>query len=205
MTAIVIALALAGAPQAGDEGWIPLFNGKDLTGWKVSENPGSARVEDGCIVVNGPRAHCFYVGEVRNHDFKDFEFKCEVLIKPGSNSGIYFHTAWQEKGWPEKGFEAQICSDDYKDPRKTGSLYGIKDLSESPVKDGEWFEYHILVRGRKVEIRLNGKTVNEWVQPDDYAPKQFKGRILGSGTFAFQCHDPKSEVRFRNIRVKPLD
>ena len=191
--------------QEKEEGFISLFNGKDLTGWKVSENPGSARVEDGKIVTNGPRGHVFYVGDVKGHVFKNFEFKAEVLIKPGSNAGIYFHTEYQEKGWPDKGFEAQICSNGYKDPKKTGSLYGIKDLAESPVKDDEWFEYHILVKGKKVEIRLNGKTVNEWTQPDDYTPKQFKGRILGSGTFALQCHDPNSTVWFRHLRVKPLD
>jgi hypothetical protein len=200
---LAVAVALLAAPQ--EEGFVSLFNGKDLSGWKVSENPASARVEDGKIVTNGPRAHVFYAGDVKNHVFKNFEFKADVLIKPGSNAGIYFHTEYQDKGWPEKGFEAQVCSNGYKDPRKTGSLYGIKDLAESPVKDDEWFEYHILVKGKKVEIRLNGKTVNEWTQPDDYAPKQFKGRVLGSGTFALQCHDPGSTVYFKNLRVKPLD
>ncbi len=196
---------LAALAQDKDEGFVSLFNGKDLSGWKVSENPASARVEDGKLVTNGPRAHVFYVGDVKSHVFKNFEFKCDVLVKPGSNAGIYFHTEFQEKGWPDKGFECQVCSKDYKDPKKTGSLYGVKDLAESPVKDDEWFEYHILVKGRKVEIRLNGKSVNEWTQPDDYAAKGFKGRILGSGTFALQCHDPGSTVWFKNLRVKPLE
>jgi hypothetical protein len=201
--ALLAALALA-APQ--EEGWISLFNGKDFTGWKVNENPKSARVEDGKIVCNGERAHVFYVGEAGKHDFKNFEFKAEVLCKPNSNSGIYFHTAFQEKGWPEKGFEAQVCAATYtKDPKKTGGLYAIKDVAECPVKDDEWFEYHILVKGKKVELRINGKTTAEWTQPDDWKPPRgMAGRVLSSGTFALQCHDPGSTVWFRNLRVKPL-
>jgi hypothetical protein len=201
MKTLALALALI-APQ--EDGWHSLFNGKDLTGWKANENPESFKVEDGKIVVNGQRSHLFYVGEVNKGVFKNFEFKAEVLIKPNSNSGIYFHTTFQDKGWPDKGFESQVCAMGYKDPRKTGSLYAIKDLAESPVKDDEWFEYHIVVNGKKVEIKLNGKTVNEWTQPDDYSPKQFKGRILDKGTFAIQGHDPGSTVWFRKIAVKPL-
>jgi hypothetical protein len=203
MKTLALAFALcAVGPQ--EDGWHSLFNGKDLTGWKANENPACFKVEDGKIVVNGDRCHLFYVGDVNKAVFKNFEFKADVLIKPGSNSGIYFHTAFQEKGWPDKGFESQVCAAGYKDPRKTGSLYAIKDLGESPVKDDEWFEYHIVVVGKKVEIKLNGKTVNEWTQPDDYSPKQFKGRILDKGTFAIQGHDPGSTVWFKNIKVKPL-
>ncbi len=188
-----------------EDGFISLFNGKDLTGWKANESPESFRVEDGKIVVNGKRSHLFYVGDVKDHVFKNFEFKAEVLIKPNSNSGIYFHTEWQDKDWPAKGFECQVCAAGYKDPRKTGSLYAIKDLAESPVKEDEWFEYHILVKGKKVEIRLAGKSVNEWTQPDDFTAKQFKGRILDKGTFALQGHDPGSTVWYKNLRVKPLE
>jgi hypothetical protein len=201
MKTAALALALL-APS--EDGWVSLFNGKDLDGWKANESPESFKVEDGKIVVNGQRSHLFYVGEVNKGVFKNFEFKAEVLIKPNSNSGIYFHTIFQDKGWPDKGFEAQVCAAGYKDPRKTGSVYAIKDLAESPVKEDEWFEYHIVVNGKKVEIKLNGKTVNEWTQPDDYTPKQFKGRILDKGTFALQGHDPGSTVWYRKIQVKVL-
>ena len=187
-----------------EKGWISLFNGKDLSGWKVSENPGSVRVEDGKIVTNGRRAHCFYVGKVRDHDFRNFEFKAEVLCKANSNAGIYFHTKYQEKGWPSKGFEAQVCSAGYRDKRKTGSLYAIKDVAKPPVGDDVWFDYHIIVKGKSVTIRINDKVVTEWTQPADYTPRQFKGRILDRGTFALQAHDPGSTVYFRNLRVKPL-
>src|SRR6267143_1582849 len=77
--------------------WISLFDGKSLTNWKVGYNAGTFTVEDGMIVAHGPTAHLFYDGDVQQHNFKNFEFKAEVMTTPGSNSGIYFHTAWQEK------------------------------------------------------------------------------------------------------------
>jgi hypothetical protein len=199
---MMLALALL---ALGGEDWISLFNGKDLTGWKVNEAPEGVKVEDGKIVLNGKRAHVFYVGDVKGADFKNFEFKAEVLIKPNSNSGIYFHTKFQPDGWPAAGFESQVCANGYKDPRKTGSLYAVKDLAESPVKEDEWFTYHIKVVGKKVEISLNDKLVNEWTQPDDWTPpKGMAGRKLASGTFALQVHDPGSTVWYRNLQVKPL-
>lgn len=200
-----MSLILALLALTQDDGFVSIFNGKDLTGWKVNEAPEGVKVEDGKLIVNGNRAHVFYAGEVAGANFKNFEFKAEVLIKPGSNSGIYFHTKFQDKDWPAAGFESQVCSQAYKDPRKTGSLYAVKDLAESPVKDDEWFEYHIKVVGKKVEISLNGKLVNEWTQADDYTPpKGMAGRKLGSGTFALQVHDKGSTVMYKNIRVKPL-
>lgn len=201
---MMITLALTAMLQDAD-GWVSLFNGKDLTGWKVNEAPEGVKVEDGNIVISGKRAHVFYAGDVKGANFKNFEFKAEVFVKPNSNSGIYFHTKFQDEGWPDNGFESQVCAAGYKDPRKTGSLYAVKDLAESPVKDEEWFEYHIKVVGKKVEIAINGKKVNEWTQPDDWkSPKGFKNRVLGSGTFALQVHDPGSKVMYRNLRVKPL-
>ena len=199
-------LFLALAPgQEKEEGFVSLFNGKDLTGWKANESPETFKVEDGKLIANGKRSHLFYVGDVKNHDFKNFELKAQVLCKPNSNSGIYFHTAFQDKGWPDKGFECQVCSNAYSDPRKTGSLYAVKDVAEAPAKDDEWFDYHIIVKGKSVTTKINGKVAVEWTQPDDYSPKQFKGRILSSGTFAIQGHDPGSRVEYKNIRVKPLE
>jgi hypothetical protein len=201
---IAIAVLLCARQEKKEDGFIGLFNGKDLTGWKAGENTDTWKVEDGHMVTHGPRSHLFYVGEVNNHVFKNFELRADVLCKPVSNSGIYIHTEYQEKNWPDKGFECQICTDGFKDARKTGSIYGVKDLDKSPVKDDEWFEYHILVQGKKIEIRMNGKTVNEWTQPDDYQPKMFKGRIIGSGTIALQGHDAGSIVWFKNVRIKPM-
>ena len=192
----------AASPSMDDEGWISLFDGETLDGWQASENPSSFTVEDGRNVVHGERAHLFYVGDVENHTFKNFEFKADVMTAPGANSGLYFHTAYQEEGWPAKGYEAQVNNTYESDPRKTGSLYGIDDVMEAPAPDNEWFTEHIIVQGKTIIIKVNDKTLVEYTEPDSVM--QEGGRMLDSGTFALQAHDPDSRVYYRNIMVKPL-
>lgn len=188
------------------EGWISLFDGETLEGWKASENPESVWVEDGMIVCHGPRAHLFYLGPVEAHTFKNFEFKIDAMAYPGANSGVYFHTEYQEEGWPGKGHEAQINHSQESERRRTGSLYGVVDILESPVEDHEWFNLHIIVKEKNVKIIIDGEIVVNYTQPDDYvAPENRPGRILDSGTFALQAHDPDSRVLFKNIYVKPLE
>ena len=114
---MVLLSIMAGATQAQDDGWIKMFNGKDLEGWKVNENKKSVFIEDGCIVTNGPRAHVFYMGEKGIADFKNFHFKAKVKTMPKSNSGIYFHTKFLKSGWPNKGYEAQV-NNTQSDPKK---------------------------------------------------------------------------------------
>jgi len=184
-------------------GWESLFDGKTLNGWKASENKNTFSVRDGMIVASGPRSHLFYVGPIQNANFKNFELKAEVMTKPGSNSGIYFHTEYQETGWPSKGYEAQV-NNTHTDWRKTGSLYAVKDVNESPTKDNEWFTEHIIVRDKRIIIKVNGKTMVDWTEPEDFALEGQPGRKLSSGTFALQGHDPKSVVYFKNIMVKSV-
>jgi hypothetical protein len=185
------------------KGWQNLFDGKTLDGWKASENKNTFSVRDGMIVAVGPRSHLFYVGPIQNANFKNFELKADVMTKPGSNSGIYFHTEYQETGWPSKGYEAQV-NNTHSDWRKTGSLYAVKDVNESPAKDNEWFTEHIIVRDKRIIIKVNGKTTVDWTEPEDFTLEGQPGRKLSSGTFALQGHDPKSVVYFKNIMVKPL-
>jgi hypothetical protein len=203
-------LALLVAPLTNaQDGWIPLFNGKDLTGWKVGGNVASFSVQDGAIVSNGPTAHCFYDGDVSNHHFKNFELMVDILTEPGANGGVYFDTEYQEQGFPARGFEVQV-NNTHSDPIKTGSLYHVVDLSAQDirdiVKDNEWFTEDILVQGNTVIIRLNGRQVVQWTQPEGWAgTRDFAQRRIGAGgTIALQGHDPKSIVHYRNIRIKPL-
>ena len=185
--------------------WVSLFDGHSLNGWKVGENAGTFSVKDGQIIVHGPTAHLFYEGDYKNHDFKNFELKLDVMTYPGANSGIYFHTQYQESSWPEKGFEVQV-NNSHTDWKRTGSLYDVVNIKETYVKDMEWFTEYIKVEGKHVIVKLNDKTVVDYTEPNDYkpAPGQ-KGHFLSSGTFALQGHDPKSEVHFKNIMVKALD
>ena len=181
-----------------------IFDGKSLDGWKASDAPGTFTVSDGELVVQGERSHLFYLGPVGNHDFKNFEVKAEVMAKAGANSGFYFHTAWQETGWPDAGFEVQV-NNTHKDPKKTAGLYDLKDNLEAPAKDDEWFTLTIRVEGKHVITKVNDKVIIDYVESDDFQPSpKHPGRKIDHGTFAIQGHDPASEVHFKNIRVKPL-
>jgi hypothetical protein len=186
--------------------WMSLFDGKSLDGWKVGDNANTFSVEDGSIVAHGPTAHLFYDGPVGQHNFKNFEFKADVMTMPGSNSGIYFHTAYQEKSWPKKGYEVQV-NNSHTDWRRTGSLYGIQDVKEVYVKDNEWFTEYIKVEGKRVIIKVNDNTVVDYMEPpnvNEIRGANDKERVISSGTFALQGHDPNSKVYFRNIVVKSL-
>ena len=184
------------------EGWVHLFNGKNLDGWRINENPNSFSVENEMIKVDGPRAHMFYAGDVENHNFKNFEIKVDIMTKPGANSGFYFHTAYQEEGWPKKGYEVQV-NNTHTDWRKTSGLYAIDDVKEPPTKDNEWFTMHIIVNGKHIVTKLNGETMVDFTEPEGGNPSNADRRI-DSGTFCIQAHDPKSVVYYRNIMVKPL-
>ena len=185
--------------------WISLFDGESLEGWTASQDRETFRVEDGLIVAHGPRSHLYYTGPVADHDFKNFELEVEVLTTPGSNSGIYFHTEFQDEGWPARGYEAQV-NNSHTDPRLTGSLYGIEDVLEKKVRDNEWFVQRISVRDQRILIQVNRETVVDYTEPEDpQRPEDMGGRLLSSGTIALQGHDPGSKVFYREVRVKLLD
>jgi hypothetical protein len=196
----------AEAPKPDKDGWFHLFNGKNLDGWKISEdNPETFKVVDGHIVAHGEAAHLFYDGPVENHDFKNFEYECEVMTKPKANSGMYFHTKYQPKSWPTTGIEVQV-NQTHGDPKKTGSLYNIKNvMDKSPAKDNEWFTQNITVKDNHVTVKVNGKVVNEWTQPEDFKREDgWETAKISHGTFALQGHDPESETHYRSVKVKPL-
>lgn len=184
--------------------WVSLFDGTSLYGWKVGNHASSFSVENGSIVVNGETAHLYYNGEVQQHEFKNFEFRCDVMTTAGSNSGIYFHTHYQEGGWPKKGYEVQV-NNSHSDWRRTGSLWAIQDIKETYVKDNEWFTMFIKVNGKRVTVDINDKQVLDYTEPENLKRDEgLKERVLSSGTFALQGHDPKSKVYFKNIWVKAL-
>lgn len=203
-SAIVLFLFSCAASKSGSPKWISLFDGKTLNNWKVGNNAATFKVENGTIVANGDVAHLFYDGPVMNHNFKNFEFTASVMTTPGSNSGLYFHTQYQEKNFPSKGFEVQV-NNSHTDWRRTGSLYGIDDVKEVYVKDNEWYTESFKVEGKRVTIKINDKVVVDYTEPDNTAkPGDKPAKTFSSGTFALQGHDPKSKVYFKDIMVRPL-
>ncbi|MFM8414942.1 MAG: DUF1080 domain-containing protein [Planctomycetota bacterium] len=201
---LLAAALLAGpvAPLAADEaGFTSLFDGKTLTGWRASENVDSWKVVDGAIVCHGPRSHLFYDGSdpEKPADFVNFHLKAELLTKPGANAGIFFHTAFQEQGWPEVGYELQV-NNSHQDPVRTGSIYHVVKNFTPPAEDDTWFTQELIVRGKRITVIVDGRVLYEFVEPEGVTGT----RKLSHGTFGLQAHDPGSEVHFRNLRVKRL-
>src|SRR6266545_611436 len=214
LLALFVVSALQAAP-AVEPGFTSLFNGKDLTGWQIAGPAESFSVADGAIVANGAASHAYYTGSFRDHRFRDFELKIDVMTRPGSNGGVYVLTDFEETGgnvraagrFPSQGFEIQV-NNSHTDRIRTGSLYHVSDVLEtSPAKDDEWFTEHIIVRGNTITVKVNDKQVVEWTQPADWnGGREGPGRsITGPGTIALQAHDPNSTVYYKNIRIKPLD
>ncbi len=204
-----IAAPLAAAAAKVD--WIDLFDGKSMTGWQPSENKASWKVVDGTLAADGPRSHLFYTGPVHGADFKNFEIEVELTTKPECNSGLYFHTRYQETGFPEKGFEIQVNNTaqgdgGYLERKKTASLYGIRNMYKQLVPDEKPFKMSAEVRGKNVRIRLNGQLVVDYVEPTPPVIPEGgeKQRFLDHGTFALQCHNNGSKAFFRSVRVRPL-
>jgi hypothetical protein len=201
LSLLVLAAGLSFA--AAEEGFTELFNGKNLEGWTPSsEAPESFSVKDGVLVVKGGRSHLFYTGPANGGKFKDFELKVRAKTFPGANSGVYFHTAPQAEGWPNQGYECQVNST-HKDPKKTGSLYGVKNIVV--LKDGQE-----VPKGGESEVRAKAPSTDGEVTVDYTEPaggpgdKNFSGRKLAEGTFGIQAHDPESEVHYERFAVKPL-
>ena len=193
------------------EEWQSLFDGKTLAGWEANENPGTWVIQDGALVTKGPRSHLFYVGPVAKHDFKNFEFSAEVMTTPNSNSGIYIHTQFKPDPWPAAGYECQVINfhaptdGGYAERKMTGSIYAVRNTWRAPARDNEWFEYRIKVSGKTIQTFINGELVCQYTEaPRAWRGKDKPGRYLSSGTFALQDHDPKSEVRYRNLKVRAL-
>jgi hypothetical protein len=191
-------------PKDDEQGYVSLTDGKTFDGWKASENEDTWSIKDGAFVAHGPRSHLFYVGDKK--PFKNFELKVDVMTEPNSNGGIYIHSRYQPEGWPRYGYEIQVNNTYESDPRKTGSIYSVKDvMRKSPAKDNEWFTEHIIVKDKTITVKVDGKTVAEFTEEAGRKAGRDFTRKLDEGTFALQAHDPKSVVRYKNIRVKPLD
>jgi hypothetical protein len=192
--------AFAGEP-------IQMFDGKSLAGWKPSKNSpeGTYKVEDGVLQIRGGQGHLFFVGADGKASFKNFEFTAKVKTYKGANSGIYFHTAYQDGGWPAAGYECQVNAT-HGDKKKTGGLYAVKDVMDTPAApDNEWFDYRIRVEGKRIQIWINGKQTVDFTEPADWTPpKGMPGRKLGAGTFAIQAHDPGCKVDYKDLKVEVL-
>lgn len=188
VAACISTAAAQTAPVPGKDGWISMFDGKTLDGWKANENPGSWKAVDGAIVGDGPASHLFWM----ERECEDCEFRAEVKLNHSGNSGMYLRTAFGP-GFP-KGYEAQV-ENTSPDPQKTGSLYGICKVTEQLVQDDTWWTQDITIKGNHVVIKVNGKTVTDCDDPQSRYTK---------GYLALQQHNAGSIVMYRNLMMRPL-
>ena len=212
MKTIFVLLASAALALAND--WQELFNGKDLTGWKPNAQPEAFTVVDGTIRAHATQsyAHLFYIGDGSPSAgrFKNFELEATVRSETNSNSGIYFHSDINCGEGPKlkltKGYELQLNNQEH-EKRKTGSLYAVVDLAQSPVDETQWFKVRLRVEGRHIQIWVNDKQTVDYTEKDgDTRPKGFEGRWLdpNGGMIALQAHDPGSTYFFKSVRVRRL-
>ena len=185
---IAALLGVAACSLSAADGWVSMFDGKTLTGWKANERPESWTVKDGTIVGDGEASHLFWM--VR--ECADCEFKADVKISDGGNSGMYFRTAFGP-GFP-KGYEAQVNSS-HKDPKRTGSLYNFKNIYEQLVPPDTWYNQHIIAKGNHIIILINDKPAVDYVDEKN---------TYTNGHFALQQHNKGSVVMYKNLMMKPL-
>lgn len=206
-TLVLLACLSAIADEPKNDGFTPLFNGKDLTGWKAYDTKGENwLVEDGLLVCNGKGAG--WLGTDR--DYADFILRLEYRLKPGGNSGVYLRAP--EKGHISRvGMEIQILDDH--DPRYanidyyqyTGALYHVAAPTRRASKQaGEWNAMELRALGRQLIVLVNGKKVVDvdldHCRKDAAVAKEHPGLARTSGRIGLQSHTDR--VEFRNIYVK---
>jgi len=188
---LLTGLAAFGADKANktktDE-WKVIFDGSTLDGWKANEHPESWSVKDGSIRGDGPASHLFYMGDV----CVNCEFKAEVRINHGGNSGMYFRTAFGP-GFP-KGYEAQV-DNTHQDPVRTGSLYNFVKIFEQLIPDDTWWTQHVIVEGNHIQIFVNDKKTVDFIDEKN---------TYTDGYLALQQHNVGGVVEFKNLMMKPL-
>jgi hypothetical protein len=190
--------------------WISLFDGTSLRGWRAQWHANAFNVANGQISAHGGGARLFYAGPSGQANFKNFEFSAEVMIQPGAESALCFHTKAQPVTAPSPGFQVLLANDargpnGFIQRRKTGSLCGVRHVWKQFIRDKEWFALNILVRQKQIQVRVNDMLVVDYIEPEDAfsASADFDCRI-GHGTFALEAINPQGTTFFRNIRVRPL-
>jgi hypothetical protein len=200
--------AFRSLPAQSAEG-ISLFDGTSLRGWQARGNADAFSVVNGQVSVRGDHARLFYQGPAGQANFKNFELSAEVMMQPGAESALCFHTDHSLIS-PAPGFQVLLANDargpnGFIQRRQTGSLQGVRNVWKQFIRDNEWFALNILVRQKQVQVRVNDMLVVDYIEPDDAfsANADFDCRI-GHGTFALEAINPQGATFFRNLRVRPL-
>jgi len=178
------------------EGFKPLFNGEDLTGWKLRNPAGRASwsAQNGMLVNEIPdKEHgTDLVSEAK---YGDFTVRYEYLVPKGANSGFYLRGR----------YEIQIFDDNGGAPSESsnGSLYSVKAPSEAASKSaGQWQQVEATIRGNRVTVTLNGHKIHDGVELTRGTGGQVDNNLDQPGPILLQ--GDHGAVAFRNLRIKPL-
>jgi len=192
-------------PGPFDEGFVPLFNGRDLDGW-TGDTDGYV-VEDGKIICR-PGGNLY-----TEKEYSDFALRFEFKLTPGANNGLGIR-APLEGDAAYVGMEIQILdntADGYKDLKPYqyhGSIYGVVPAGRGYLKPvGEWNFEEVIARGNLITVNLNGTTIvdadiREASTPETMDGRPHPGLKRTTGHIGFLGHG--SPVEFRNIRIKEL-
>ena len=192
-----------------EPGWVQLFNGKDLTGWKTHpKQPDGWKVDkDGVLVGSGPYISHLFTGR---DDFTDFHLRAQVKINDQGNSGIYFRVPFDVSrlGMFPTGYEAQILNGlQYNRGNKvvennlTGSLYGLAPFDKLLVLPDTWFTLEVIAKDNQFVIKVNGQTTVEYRDPE-------RRHVRGHLALQMASHaaplSPPTVVQFKKIEIKEL-
>jgi tRNA A-37 threonylcarbamoyl transferase component Bud32 len=201
------------APAGSADGWISLFNGKDLTGWKTHPSqPGNWRVENGILIGSDAVVGHLYT---ERGDYKDFHLRVEARVNDGGNGNVYVRSPFGRVRempttgqWLATGYFALIISGRPTAPIKTGSLGVLTEDSkpgagtlfrakaeEALNSPGEWFTLEVIAQGDHFVTRVNGKTAVDY--KDDNV-------MFRAGHVVLQQRGTKSVCEFRKVEIKEL-
>jgi hypothetical protein len=187
----------------------PLFNGKDLSGWKVTQSDPKRVATKFTVTANGELSAKNGPGDLQTEkQFDDFVLQLECKTNGKAlNSGLFFRCmpdAYQN------GYEAQIqnayLGDDRTKPLDfgTGAIYRRVKARKVVSNDNEWFTMTVAARGPHIATWVNGYQTVDWTddrKPNDN-PRQ--GLRTAKGHLSIQGHDPTTDLLFRNIRIAEL-
>ncbi len=196
---------------ADTDHWIPLFNGKDLSGWK-HVGPGSMTVEDGLIHTHGGMGLLYWTGGPIGNCRLRVVYK---MRDHNDNSGVYIRIPVEplEPWMPVNyGYEVQIDNvapgeDEY---HITGTLYSLTKPLSRPGKPGpEWNTMIITLDGIHTVVTVNGQKVTDYTEGDSVPPKKLwfepeRGRRPIFGFIGLQNHSDHDIVFFKSVDLEPL-
>jgi hypothetical protein len=183
-----------------EEGFAPLFNGKDLAGWVVMGNKEGFQVKEGIIHSDGATGGNWLRTE---KEYGNFILKVEWRVSKNGNSGVFVRSA--EKGAPwETGYEVQISNEPRDDSHCTGSLYGYAAVKPRPDESADkWHTFEIQCKGPHITVIADGVKCIDF---DQSTSDKTKGKPTKGFIGLQDSHSPKGHyIEYRNIRIKELE